>query len=67
MINLHGSDVAELGFELVNPGSAVRHASDCTMKTGSYWISLVSGDPDMLSSGPPPPTLGKCKYTQTAD
>ena len=32
MINLHESDVAELGFELTTPKSAVRHATECDMK-----------------------------------
>ena len=31
MINLNESYVAKLGFELATPGSAVRHATDCTM------------------------------------
>ena len=26
--------VTELGFELVNPGSAVRRTTDCIMETG---------------------------------
>ena len=29
MINLHESYVAELGSELVTPGSAIRQATDC--------------------------------------
>ena len=37
MINLHESYVAkplraELGFELANPGSAVRHVTECAME-----------------------------------
>ena len=38
MINLHKSYVAEQGFKLGNPGSAVRYASDSTMEPGFWGI-----------------------------
>ena len=34
MINLHESYVAELGFELMTPGSAVRCTTYCAMELG---------------------------------
>ena len=35
MINLHGNYLAKLGFELVTPGSVVRHAKDWARKPSS--------------------------------
>ena len=32
MINLHESYAAKLRFELITPGSAVRHAIDCSVE-----------------------------------
>ena len=34
IINLHGSYVAELGFELATPGSTVRRTIDCAVEPG---------------------------------
>ena len=39
MINLHKRYVAELGFKLANPGSAVRHTTDFNMKPNSWPIT----------------------------
>ena len=36
MINLHESYVAKLGFKLGTPGSAVRHATDCSIEPGIF-------------------------------
>ena len=40
MINLLESYAAELGFELATPGSAVKGATDCTMK--SHWDTNIN-------------------------
>ena len=40
MINLHKSNAIKLGCELVTPGSANRHATDCAMEpsyTSGLW------------------------------
>ena len=47
MINLHESYMAELGFELAIPGSAVGRATDCALEPGRHvtrrcWMYPVS-------------------------
>ena len=37
MINLHERYVAELGFELATPGSAVRRDTNCDMEPGDFF------------------------------
>ena len=43
MMNLHESYVVELGFKLAIPGSAVRHATDCTMKPSCHRLIFRYG------------------------
>ena len=40
-VNLHKSYMAELGLELVTPGSEVKVATDCTVELGSIYWSMM--------------------------
>ena len=45
MINLYKTYMAELGFELATPESAVRFAADCAMEVYVIWKFLIANTP----------------------
>ena len=61
MINLHERYVAELGFEVRAPGSAVGCATNCAMKPGLLLIFIKIAQWQTVQSSP----VGSTLFAQT--